>query len=653
MEDFSSYLDLDESAARDAQLGSVRRIDGEIQYVVNPALAKQAEMIRAYNQKTADGVKWVINGVAIALALLVLALFQVVFRPMDRSIRSTLKNLTEALADAKSAERAKSEFLANMSHEIRTPMNGVLGMAELLAHTELNSRQKTFAEVIVKSGNALLTIINDILDFSKIEAGHIELDPAPFALREAVEDVATLISTRAQEKDLELIVRIAPDLPEHVVGDVGRIRQILTNLVGNGVKFTEQGHVLIEAKPEMDTIRFDITDTGIGIPEDKVALVFDKFSQVDASSTRRHEGTGLGLAITTRLVELMGGRIEARSELGVGSTFSFSIPLIPHGDIGSPTTASSDLRGKRVLIVDDNGVNRNILGELLGSWEIETCAVESGALALEFLRRATAAGLAIDAVILDYQMPGMHGGEVLAAIRQDPAIARTNVILLTSIDHALTLSELKRGGADAVLIKPARSVVLRDTLLSTMRGRTEAIDPQKEATAAVPKRNRFAPARPAKPTAPVGAAASNVMAGQPKQKRPAAAALDILVAEDNEVNQMVFRQILEGLGFAFVIVGDGKRAVASFMARKPSIILMDVSMPEMNGLEATKAIRAYEKEHQASRTPIIGVTAHALKGDRERCIDAGMDDYMTKPISPDKLASKVQDWISERKAAAA
>ncbi|MBX3579015.1 MAG: response regulator [Rhizobiaceae bacterium] len=632
------------ATAEKADEWSYREIRNQHDLFVQPAL-NRAKTAMDEERRLAERQSDTLLGWASGLLILVLGIVAFsVFRPMEKAIRRAFDESEASLVKAEAADRAKSEFLANMSHEIRTPMNGVLGMAELLAKTELNTRQKTFTEVIVKSGNALLTIINDILDFSKISAGQLTLDPSPFPLTEAVEDVATLISARVAEKNLELIVRVDPRLPRHVVGDVGRFRQIVTNLLGNAVKFTEKGHVLIDVSgdivDDVAKLHVRVEDTGIGIPPDKLQNVFEKFAQVDSSSTRRHEGTGLGLAIAARLVDLMGGTIGLESEVGRGSVFWFDVPLPVHHHQERDTTVPVDVTGARVLVIDDNQVNRDILLEQLRSWGFDCAAAESGAVGLAFLDRAAQLGAKVDCVILDYQMPGMNGADVAKAMSSDTRTAGIPVVLLTSVDQVDFGRLVLDFGIAAHLTKPARSSALLGTVIAVIQ----------KARSNLGKAAAF--------VRPAHDAAITVLRPQPVPHQPAvtdvrevqalqsSVPLDILIAEDNEVNQLVFGQILSSLGLSYRIAGNGRTAVEMHRALKPKLILMDVSMPEMNGYEAARAIREAEKATGA-HIPIIGVTAHALKGDREKCIDAGMDDYLPKPISPDRLGAKIGTWLSE------
>ncbi|WP_137930831.1 response regulator [Mesorhizobium comanense] len=568
-----------------------------------------------------------------------------IFRPMEQAIRRAFAQSAESLFKAEAADRAKSEFLANMSHEIRTPMNGVLGMAELLAKTELTARQKTFTDVIVKSGNALLTIINDILDFSKINAGQLTLDPAPFRLSEAVEDVATLVSARVAEKNLELIVRVDPRLPAYVVGDAGRFRQIVTNLVGNAVKFTEKGHVLIDVGGEtvndVVQLKLRVEDTGIGIPAEKLQNVFEKFAQVDGSSTRRHEGTGLGLAISARLVDLMAGKIGVESEIGRGSVFWFAVPLPVHNAQARDEIVPVDVTGARVLVIDDNPVNREILLEQLRSWSFDCAAAESGAVGLAFLDRAFQLGASVDCIILDYQMPGMNGADVARAIAADSRLSAIPVVLLTSVDQVDFGKMIIDFGISAHLTKPARSAVLLGTVISVIQKARSQVGKAQFVREPAPS-----PALAAPPAFTVIRGPVLPVAAMPESAATPNGPIDILIAEDNDVNQLVFGQILNGLGLSYRIAGNGRTAVEMYRSLHPRLILMDVSMPEMNGYEATRAIRAIESS-SGQHIPIIGVTAHALKGDRDKCIEAGMDDYLPKPVSPDRLGAKIGTWLSE------
>ncbi len=582
-------------------------------------------------------------GILLVLGLGVFVPIDIIIRQMIKRLQDKTREIDAALTKAKMGDRAKSEFLATMSHEIRTPMNGVLGMAELLTRTELDTRQRTFTDVILKSGNALLEIINDILDFSKIDAGQLTLSPRPFNLVDTTEDVATLMSSRVVEKDIELVVRIAPGLPEKLIGDPGRIRQILTNLIGNAVKFTEHGHVMVEINWRKITsvgaadrlaISIDVRDTGIGIPADKQHTIFEKFSQVDGSSTRKHEGTGLGLAIATRLVELMGGKIELESQVGVGSTFSFTIEMDVDGQSSVADAPSSLLPGRRVLVVDDNSINRMILTEQIRDWGFDCVAVEGGEIGLDLLRHARSSlGIGIDLVVLDFQMPGMSGAEVAQAIRSDPEIADTPILVLSSVDQADQLEALKHLDIFAQLTKPVRTAQLRKTVEAALRRCDGERKPPQAVSASVvktltsPQPEAVAPIVEVKPTI--------IQRSEPL----------VLVAEDNPINQIVFQQTLEGMGLSHDLAANGREAVRMWGELRPTLVLMDVSMPEMNGLEATAAIRAIEEREGLVPTPIIAVTAHSLKGDEDRCLAAGMDDYLSKPISPEKLGAMIDRWL--------
>ena len=547
-------------------------------------------------------------------------------------------DLTRLVQRAEAADKAKSEFLANMSHEIRTPMNGVLGMAELLAKSNLDTRQKTFIDIIVKSGNALLTIINDILDFSKIDAGQMKLRKAAFDPVEAIEDVATLLSSSAAEKDIELIVRGDATVKDTVLGDAGRFRQIITNLVGNAVKFTEKGHVFIDLHSEaigegemMLTVR--IEDTGQGIPEEKLRSVFEKFSQVDTSSTRRHEGTGLGLAITAGLVDLFGGHIDVASEVGKGSVFTVHLPFHVVSARTTNTALPVNTTGARVLVIDDNAVNRRILTEQLTMWGFDTVAADGGAEGLAVMGEAARLGITIDAVVLDYHMPEMNGLDVAKRIRSDRRFDEMGVIFLTSMDMAGDETTFAELNIQAHLMKPARANLLRATVIDVVR----SVRVKRRATAPSPTLSPVPVAAPAsQPVAPV--ASTPVVRSVPE--------LDVLVAEDNDVNQIVFTQILQGTGWRFEIVDNGAKAVEAWQEKDPSLVLMDVSMPVMNGHQATQKIRELEKQ-TGGHVPIIGVTAHALESDKELCIAAGMDDYMSKPISPELLEEKIRQWLGD------
>jgi len=529
--------------------------------------------------------------------------------------------LKESKRAAENANKAKSEFLANMSHEIRTPMNGVLGMAEVLSRTDLDQRQAGYVDIITKSGSALIDIINDILDFSKFEAGKLELDPMPFNLKSSIEDVATLMSSAADEKNLELIFRYSPKLPEGVIGDAGRIRQIITNLVGNALKFTDQGYVLIDIDGEVKDgnaeLNIKIVDTGIGIEEEKILRVFEKFEQADNSSTRLYGGTGLGLAITKRLVELMGGGIGAESEFAQGSTFWIDLTLPVDQSEPAPVIDAVENKNLKVLVVDDIEVNQQILNEQLVSWSMLPHCVDSGQQALAALHAAKAEGAAFDIAILDCQMPEMDGKELAKRIKQDTDIADVLLIMLTSIGAEGDARKMRDIGIMEYLVKPARSSAVFDAITTTMmhaRGKDwsdkENLVSEEELSQEIAKMYR------------------------------------LLLAEDNEVNQRVIEQMLLDTPYELEIVGNGHKAVNSFRDQKPHLILMDVSMPELDGYEATRAIRQIEEQEQLERTPIIALTAHVLDGDRLRCTQAGMDDYLPKPVKMADLKEAVEKWLN-------